>query len=144
MSSVPISGPTHVPTRAQETGTVSSTSSSTTSSADEEFHPQPSSRSKVTTLGKPTGALACGGRFTIQISDPMWAPAAAVSLGRSCFIASDSNHSFLPEHPKDYLYIYVCVCVCVCIYITFRSLPFSEMSKWEGRKNQTYLLETIW
>ncbi|XP_043338919.1 F-actin-monooxygenase MICAL2 isoform X1 [Cervus canadensis] len=37
---------THVPTRAQETGTVSSTSSSTTSSADEEFHPQPSSRSK--------------------------------------------------------------------------------------------------
>ncbi|CAM9397881.1 unnamed protein product [Rangifer tarandus platyrhynchus] len=35
--------PTHVPTRAQETGTVSSTSSS---SADEEFHPQPSSRSK--------------------------------------------------------------------------------------------------
>nr|XP_020760597.1 F-actin-methionine sulfoxide oxidase MICAL2-like isoform X7 [Odocoileus virginianus texanus] len=38
--------PTHVPTRAQETGAVSSTSSSTTSSADEEFHPQPSSRSK--------------------------------------------------------------------------------------------------
>ncbi|KAM9767755.1 F-actin-monooxygenase MICAL2 isoform 2-T3 [Dama dama] len=37
---------THVPTRAQEIGTVSSTSSSTTSSADEEFHPQPSSRSK--------------------------------------------------------------------------------------------------
>uniref|UniRef100_A0A4W2EES1 F-actin monooxygenase n=1 Tax=Bos indicus x Bos taurus TaxID=30522 RepID=A0A4W2EES1_BOBOX len=38
--------PTHVPIRAQGTGTVSSTSSSTTSSADEEFHPQPSSRSK--------------------------------------------------------------------------------------------------
>ncbi|ELR62633.1 hypothetical protein M91_01350 [Bos mutus] len=46
VSSVPISGPTHVPIRAQGTGTVSSTSSSTTSSADEEFHPQPSSRSK--------------------------------------------------------------------------------------------------
>uniref|UniRef100_A0A4W2FXQ2 F-actin monooxygenase n=1 Tax=Bos indicus x Bos taurus TaxID=30522 RepID=A0A4W2FXQ2_BOBOX len=60
--------PTHVPIRAQGTGTVSSTSSSTTSSADEEFHPQPSSRSKVTILGKPTGALACGGRFTILIS----------------------------------------------------------------------------
>ncbi|XDB58026.1 hypothetical protein ABFV05_011642 [Capra hircus] len=38
--------PTHVPIRAQGTGTVSSTSSSTTSSADEEFHSQPSSRSK--------------------------------------------------------------------------------------------------
>ncbi|XP_044785472.2 F-actin-monooxygenase MICAL2 isoform X10 [Bubalus bubalis] len=38
--------PTHVPIRAQGTGTVSSTSSSTTSSADEELHPQPSSRSK--------------------------------------------------------------------------------------------------
>ncbi|XP_061296758.1 F-actin-monooxygenase MICAL2 isoform X4 [Bos javanicus] len=38
--------PTHVPIRAQGTGTVSSTSSSSTSSADEEFHPQPSSRSK--------------------------------------------------------------------------------------------------
>uniref|UniRef100_A0A8C6FL97 F-actin monooxygenase n=1 Tax=Moschus moschiferus TaxID=68415 RepID=A0A8C6FL97_MOSMO len=38
--------PTHVPIRAQGTGTISSTSSSTTSSADEEFHPQPSSRSK--------------------------------------------------------------------------------------------------
>ncbi|XP_040114299.1 MICAL C-terminal-like protein isoform X1 [Oryx dammah] len=38
--------PTHVPIRAQGTGTVSSTSSSTTTSADEEFHPQPSSRSK--------------------------------------------------------------------------------------------------
>ncbi|XP_055279332.1 F-actin-monooxygenase MICAL2 isoform X3 [Moschus berezovskii] len=38
--------PTHVPIRAQGTGTISSTSSSTTSSADEEFHPQPSSWSK--------------------------------------------------------------------------------------------------
>ena len=37
VSSVPISGPTHVPIRAQGTGTVSSTSSSTTSSADEEL-----------------------------------------------------------------------------------------------------------
>ncbi|XP_010828917.1 PREDICTED: protein-methionine sulfoxide oxidase MICAL2 isoform X1 [Bison bison bison] len=38
--------PTQVPIRAQGTGTVSSTSSPTASSADEEFHPQPSSRSK--------------------------------------------------------------------------------------------------
>lgn len=61
-SSVPISGPKHVPIRAQVTGTVSSTSSTATSSTDEEFDPQPSLRSKVT-LGKPKGALACGGRL---------------------------------------------------------------------------------
>ena len=62
-SSVPISGPKHVPVRTQVTGTASSTSSTTTSSADEEFDPQPFLRSKVTTLGKPKGALACGGRL---------------------------------------------------------------------------------
>ncbi|XP_022411361.1 F-actin-monooxygenase MICAL2 isoform X5 [Delphinapterus leucas] len=38
--------PKHVPIRAQVTGTVSSTSSTATSSADEEFDPQPSLRSK--------------------------------------------------------------------------------------------------
>lgn len=60
-SCVPLSGPKHVPIRAQVTGAASST---TSSSADEEFDPQLSLRSKVTTLGKPKGALAGGAVYS--------------------------------------------------------------------------------
>lgn len=56
-SSVLISGPKRVPIRAQVTEPASST---TSSSEDEEFDPQLSLQSKVTTLGKPKRALACG------------------------------------------------------------------------------------
>lgn len=62
-SSVPISGPQHIPIQMQVTGATSSTSNTSISSADEDFHPQPSLRSKVTTLGKPKRALACGGHL---------------------------------------------------------------------------------
>lgn len=98
-SCVPLSGPRHVPIRAQVTGAASST---TSSSADEEFDPQLSLRSKVTTLGKPKGALAGEGRlFTLQTSGPMWAPAATGSLEESHFLASDSTRLFLPGVPQE-------------------------------------------
>lgn len=52
--------------------------------------------------------LWLAGLFTIQISNPMWAPAVVVSLGGSHFIASDSScFYFYLEDPKNYLFFVV-------------------------------------
>lgn len=126
VSSVPISGPTHRPHQSQGTGTVSSTSSSTTSSADEEFHPQ-LSRSKVTTLGKPTGPWLVG---------PFYHPDFRPNVGSSCssFIRKTAVSLHLTA-TTFYLEQFLRI---IFIYITFRSLPFKKCQNGKEKKTDVF------
>lgn len=54
------------------------TSSPTSSSAEEDVETQLSSRLKVTSLATPYSDIAGWCSFPIQVSEPMWAPAAGV------------------------------------------------------------------
>lgn len=103
-SSVPISGPKHIPIQVQVPGAASSTSSTSPSSADEDFHPQPSLRSKVTTLGQPKRALLAGAIYHPGFRPNVDSSGSGFSLGGACFIASDSNCFFYLEYPKNDLF----------------------------------------
>ncbi|XP_034501259.1 F-actin-monooxygenase MICAL2 isoform X2 [Ailuropoda melanoleuca] len=92
--------PKHVPVRAQVTAATSSASCTSSSSADEDFHPQPSLRSKVTTGGRPKRALACGtrlpSRFQTQCGPQLqWFPQ------EDCVSLHLTATAFYLERPKN-------------------------------------------
>lgn len=100
VSSVPVSDPKHVPVQAQVTAATSSASCTSSSSADEDFHPQPSLRSKVTTRGRPKRALACGtrlaSRFQTQCGPQLqWFPQG------DCVSLHLTATAFYLERPKN-------------------------------------------